>query len=77
MSKIKMILTLGVWIAILPYLGFPYAFKDILYSLTGFSLIFFSYLLYKEFKVGDKENEIFDNFSENSDFKENKEEFNN
>lgn len=56
---------------VLPYLGFPYSWKDILMNLTGLSLIYLSFKLYKESKIKEiKEEKIFDNFSENKFFKE-------
>ena len=64
---------LGVWVAILPYLGFPYSWKDTLEALTGLGLIYFSYVLYKEYRAKEiKENgeKTFDNFRENKDFSE-------
>ncbi len=66
MSKARILLILGTWIAILPFLGFPYSWKDILFSLSGLGVIYVSYSLYKEKK---KKVKNFDNFSENSDFK--------
>ncbi len=59
-------MVLGIWVAILPYLGFPQSWKNILFLLTGLGLAYFGYILYKEWK-GDRE-ETFDNFSENKDF---------
>jgi len=69
MLKVRILLILGVWIAILPYLGFPYSWKDVLDTLAGFGLIYFSYVLYREFKEKDEKRK-FDNFSENKDFGE-------
>jgi len=51
-------LILGVWIAILPYLGFPYSWKSVLYTLTGLAIIYLSYAMYQA--------EEFDNFRENT-----------
>ncbi len=68
MSKAKIILILGVWVAILPYLGFPYSLKNILFSLTGLGIIYVGFVLYKESKVGETKKKIFDNFSENHNF---------
>jgi len=66
MSKIKIILILGIWVAILPYLGFPYSFKNILFSITGLAFVGIGYLLYKEQIIEGKIKEkTFDNFSEN------------
>jgi len=65
MKKAWILLALGVWVTILPHLGFPYSWKDILGTITGLGLIYVSFLLYKEFKTEDKKEEKFDNFSEN------------
>lgn len=73
MGKIKIIFVLGVWTALLPYLGFPYIIKNILFSITGLGFVFVGYMLHKESKAGEIEEKKFDNFSENSNFEENKE----
>ncbi|HTE48954.1 MAG TPA: hypothetical protein VK675_03550 [Candidatus Paceibacterota bacterium] len=71
MRKAYILLILGIWVTVLPYLGFPYSWKDILMNLTGLSLIYLSFKLYKESKIKEiKEEKIFDNFSENKFFKE-------
>ena len=71
MIKVKIILGLGVWVAILPYLGFPYSLKNILFSITGLGIIYLSYMLYMDFKAGETKKKTFDNFSENSNFNKN------
>ena len=71
MKKAWTLLILGVWEAILPYLGFPYSWKDILITLSGLGLIYVSFMLYKESKIKEiKEEKTFDNFSENKFFNE-------
>ncbi|MBI2627631.1 hypothetical protein HYW72_01740 [Candidatus Nomurabacteria bacterium] len=71
MRKAYILLILGVWVAVLPYLGFPYSWKDILITLSGFGLIYISFVLYKESKIREIEEEkTFDNFSENKFFNE-------
>ena len=67
MSKSKQFLTIGIWVAILPYLGFPSNIKNILFVLTGLLIMYISYGMYLESKkiTGVK---IADNFSENKDF---------
>ncbi len=66
MKKARILLILGLWVAVLPYLGLPYSWKDILMTLSGLGLIYFSYVLYQEAKTKEvKEEKIFDNFSEN------------
>lgn len=73
MKKARILLTLAVWVAVLPYLGFPYSWKNILFTITGLGLAYFSYSLYKEnkIKIKETENKTFDNFSENKNFNEN------
>jgi hypothetical protein len=66
MRKIRALLGVGVWVAVLPYLGFPASWKSVLFTLSGFSLIYLSFLLYRESKGSEKK--AFDNFSENTDF---------
>ncbi len=63
----RIFLVLGVWTAVLSYLGFPYSWKNILFSLTGLVIIYLSFTLYQEHKekTGEKS---FDNFRENADF---------
>ena len=70
MYKARIVLALGTWLAILPYLGFPYSWKDILCTLTGLVFICFSYLLYRDYKTVENKEKTFDNFRENNDFKE-------
>lgn len=66
MSKARILLILGVWLVVLPYLGFPYAWKDLLGIASGLGLVFFSYLLYREAKTKEvKKEKVFENFSEN------------
>ena len=71
MKKARILLILGIWISVLPYLGFPRSWKNILMTLSGFGLIYISFILYKESKIGEiREEKTFDNFSENKFFNE-------
>ncbi len=72
MRKVRILLILGMLIAVLPYLGFPSSWKDSLTTLSGLALIYFSYTLYRDFKMKEDKKKIFDNFSENKNFNENK-----
>lgn len=63
MRRAYKLLILGIWVAILPYLGFPYFWKNILITLSGFGIVYASFMLYQESKT--KEEKDFDNFSEN------------
>jgi len=66
MRKARIFLVLGIWITVLPYLGFPYSWKDLLTTFSGLGLICASFMLYREFKTKESEKEkTFDNFSEN------------
>ena len=67
MSKSKQFLTIGIWVAILPFLGFPINIKNILFVLTGYLLIYMIYCMYLESKKNVKEKKA-NNFSENIDF---------
>ena len=71
MSKVKIIFILGIWVAILPYLGFPYSLKNLLFSVTGLGFVYLGYLFFKDSEKGKTEEKTFDNFSENHNFKEN------
>ncbi len=71
MSKINAILILGAWTAILPFLGFPYFVKNILFSLTGIAVICLACFLRKEFrKQTPKQKASVESFSENGNFME-------
>jgi hypothetical protein len=68
MHRVRTLLILGIWVTVLPYLGFPYSWKDILFSVSGLGLIYFSYVFYNEFKENDKQKKTFDSFRENNNF---------
>lgn len=71
MRKARILLVLGTWVAILPYLGIPYSWKNILSTITGIGLMYFSYVLYKNHKIKENQKKVFDNFRENNDFNKN------
>ena len=70
MKKARVLLILGIWIAVLPYLGFPSFWKHILFSISGLILIYFSYMMYSGSKVKKSTKKTFENFSENHNFAE-------
>jgi hypothetical protein len=73
MRKARTVLILGIWVAILPYLGFPDSWKTVLFTLSGLGLVYLSILMFKENKKVEKTAEqIFDNFSENNFFEQDK-----
>jgi hypothetical protein len=65
MKKARLFLILGIWIAVLPYLGFPSSWRSILETLSGLVLMYYSYLFYKEHQAVKKKEKTFDNFSDN------------
>ena len=65
MRRARIFLVLGVWITVLPYLGFPYSWKAVLFTLTGIVIIGLSYAIYQEHQKDAGEE--FDNFRENAD----------
>lgn len=66
MGKSITVLILGIFVAILPYLGFPYSWKDVLETLSGLAIAYTAYMLYRELKAGESASEkTFENFSEN------------
>lgn len=73
MKKARTLLVLAIWVAILPYLGFPQSWKNILFTITGLALAILAYSLYIEYKKKKNvsEEKVFDNFLENKDFNEN------
>ncbi|MFM7089010.1 MAG: hypothetical protein ACKOW9_05805 [Candidatus Paceibacterota bacterium] len=64
MQKAKIFVVVGFWIAILPHLGFPILVKNILFSITGFVLVYIGLVLRS--KISRAEPKKFDNFSENT-----------
>jgi hypothetical protein len=63
-------LILGIWVAVLPYLGFPHSWKNLLFSLSGVALVYLGYTFYKELGRGVNAAEDFESFSENPGFEE-------
>lgn len=69
MKRVKAIFFLGLWVVLLPYLGFPHAIKNILFVLSGISLMAIAFLIYKGIKKNKPKVKVsFENFSENTDF---------
>ncbi|MFA7285337.1 MAG: hypothetical protein WC011_00610 [Candidatus Paceibacterota bacterium] len=70
MHTSRTLLIIGIWTAILPYLGFPSLIKNILFVITGFILIYISLVLYKNSKKETPIKRMFENFSENLPFRD-------
>ncbi len=51
MSKHRILVFTGLWVMILPFLGFPRGFKNILFVLTGLLLIFFAYVFKRRKRI--------------------------
>jgi len=51
MRKEKTLLIIGLWVMVLPFLGFTNSFRKILFVLTGFAIVYIAYLFYLEAKV--------------------------
>ncbi len=71
MRKIRVLLILGIWVAILPYLGFPYSWKDVILSVCGLALVYISFMFYREKKASEVNEGNFENFAENTEFSKN------
>ena len=56
MRKERTLCILGVWVAVLPYLGFPDAWRKIFFVLTGIALLYLGYLFYLEARVRQLKN---------------------
>lgn len=72
MHTSRTLLLVGIWTAILPYLGFPSFIKNILFVITGFILIYISLVVYKNTKKETPIKKMFENFSENLNFRDKK-----
>ena len=48
MSKYTIIITLGIWIIILPFLGFPGFWRTLLLVLSGFGVVILTLLIRSE-----------------------------
>jgi membrane protein implicated in regulation of membrane protease activity len=69
MRKVRTLLVLGIWATILPYLGFSYAWKDILFTLSGLVIVYLGYIFYQDYKTREiKVLRKVDSFKENGDF---------
>lgn len=51
MRKEKTLLILGLWVAILSFLGFPGSWKKVLFLITGLAIMYLGYLFYLEIKT--------------------------
>ena len=71
MSKQRMLVILGVLVAIMPFSGFPSSWRTIFFLIFGVSIIVLAYQIDKIIKHLKKENEL-TSFVDNRDIHENK-----
>ena len=57
MRKERTLLILGIWVAALPFLGFPDSWRQIFFLITGVALVYLSYLFYKQAKYRQPQND--------------------
>ena len=51
MRKERALFIIGVWVGILPYLGFYESWRKLLFIITGIGIIYLAYLFYTEAKA--------------------------
>jgi hypothetical protein len=51
MRKEKTLFIIGLWVIVLPFLGFPNIGRKILFVLTGLALMYLAYLFYIEVRA--------------------------
>jgi uncharacterized membrane protein YuzA (DUF378 family) len=56
MRKERTLFILGIWVAVLPFLGFPDSWRRIFFIITGLALIYLGYLFYLEARVRQLKN---------------------
>ncbi len=66
MRKERTLLIIGVWVAILPFLGFYENWRKILFVLTGICIVYLAYLFYTEARIRlNKDNDKIKSFIDN------------
>lgn len=51
MRKERTLFFIGIWVAILPFLGLPSSWRKVLFILSGCAIIYLAYLFRKETKA--------------------------
>ncbi|MEI6660138.1 MAG: hypothetical protein WCK91_01805 [bacterium] len=51
MRKERSLLIIGIWVAILPFLGFPSSWRSFMFIITGLALVYLSYMFYQEYRA--------------------------
>lgn len=66
MRKERTLLILGIFVALLPYMGFYDSWRRILFMISGLSIIYIAYLFYIEAKARlDKNDDKIKSFIDN------------
>jgi cbb3-type cytochrome oxidase subunit 3 len=58
MRKEKTLLIIGIWIMVLPFLGFTHSWRTILFLISGLAVIYLAYLFYLEYKSHKQNKEV-------------------
>lgn len=64
MTKHRILFFIGIWVIVLPFLGFPVLIKTILFIATGIIIILISYKEYLIVKRSKDENNIMHSYIE-------------
>lgn len=69
MKKERTLLFIGIWVAILPHLGFPDKWRKLLFLITGLFIVFIAYIMYKrkrrqQIEITQRPNDVMSTFSE-------------
>ncbi len=51
MTKQRLLFFIGIWVAVLPYLGFPASIRKVFFLMTGLGIILLSYFMYIQLKA--------------------------
>ena len=66
MRKERTLLILGIFVAILPYMGFYESWRKVLFIISGLSIVYLAYLFYTEAKARlDKDDNKIKSFIDN------------
>jgi FtsH-binding integral membrane protein len=51
MTKQRLLFFIGIWVAVLPFLGFPSSIRKVFFLMTGLGIILLSYFMYIQVKA--------------------------
>lgn len=61
MRKEKTLFIIGLWVIVLPFLGFTNIWRQILLVISGLGIVYLAYLFYLEYKSRIKKEEVIHN----------------